>query len=178
MLAVAPGTWRHGFYLGLRNPLGQQLRFVCSRETHPPGATRVLVHVGGFDEPLPVTETFLERPGGAVVEVIAARPDGRPQQGSHARRRHAETAPDGTEYSAGNAMEGSHAAGMGDRNNRGVQGVKHDGKAVGGEYSNGRTGQMGYQRIRFNPGNAVCAHLPRIRIDNMHAVAVDLADRV
>ena len=57
-------------------------------------------------------------------------------------------------------MESSHAAGMHDGNKRGIQGIKHDGKTVCSQYTEGRIRQMRHQRVGFNVGNAVRAPLP------------------
>jgi hypothetical protein len=91
------------------------------------------VPLAGFDEPWPIGETLLEGAYGAVVQVIAARAYGRAKQGVQLSRVDAKLLFDDADCSASNEMGGSHTAGMHERNKWGMQGVKHDGEAVGGE---------------------------------------------
>ena len=175
VLVVALRTRRHGLNLGRRYPFGQELAFIGSHEAHRPGPGRFSGPLAGFDEPLPIGETFLEGTYGAVIQVIAARAYGRAKQGVQLSRVDAKLPFDDAERSASNEAESSHTAGMHERNKWGMQGVKHDGEAVGDENAQGYVGQRCYQRIGLDTGEAI---LQCRRINNAYPVSVDLTHRV
>ena len=175
VFVVALRTRRYDLKLSRWQSCGQELAFIGSRKAHRPGPDRIPAMFVGFDEQPPIGKTFLEGTHGVVIQVIATRSDGGSEQGVQLTRGDAKLPLEHADGSARDEVEGSHAAGVHERNEGGMQSVEHDGETIGGKNAQGRVGQRGNQRIGLDAGEAA---LQRRRINNVHPVSVDLAHRM
>ena len=156
VLVVAFRTRRHGLDLGSRYPFGQELAFIGSRKAHRPGSGRIFGSLAGFDEPLPIGKTFLEGAYGAVIQVIAARADGRAEHGVQLSWGDTKLLFDDAERSTRNKMESSHTAGMHNRNKWGMQSEKHDRETIGDENAQGCVGSVVTSASAWTPARPFC----------------------
>ena len=166
-MLVAGGTDRCSVDLLGRDASGLQLQCVGGEQVHGP-----VLRTMGNEELLPEGELVLKRSNGAYVERVATGADGWPQHGMHLRWGGGKTLFDRLKGMLDHTVVGTHTAGMHERNDRGVEGIEHDGQTVSDQQAQRHPWQIGHQRIR---GNARQTVLQYGSIDDAHLVAMHLA---
>jgi hypothetical protein len=89
----------------------------------------------GDEELLPSWELVLKRSDSAYVERIATGADGWPQHGMYLRWGSGKAVFDRLQGMLDHTVVGAHTAGMHERNDRGVEGIEHDGQTVSDQHT-------------------------------------------
>jgi hypothetical protein len=131
-MLVAGGTDRRSVDLLSGDASGSQLQRVGSEQVHGP-ALRAM----GDEELLPRWELVLKRSDSAYVKRITTGANGWTQHGMYLRWGGGKTTCDHLKGMLDHTVVGAYTASMHDRNNRGVEGIEHDGQTVSHQHAQG-----------------------------------------